>query len=140
MLFEPRIRTITGIGQKDTMTVLLSNFSNVAGIEIELSFDPAVISVVDLNEGQAGVQIAVGNCPPPNGFDMDVDNEDGTIFYLAYLISPTPTCSNGYVTIITFECVNAGTSEVRFENAVVSDPDGDDIAHDLQNGSVVCQP
>ena len=48
------------IGTTTTVDIRVENVTNLFGVEVHLSFDPALLEVEDANAGQAGVQIAPG--------------------------------------------------------------------------------
>jgi hypothetical protein len=142
MLDPPEAIAVTG--SSTTVDVQLSDISNVYGIEMTMSFDPAILSVVDANGAKPGVQIGPGSCPAP---DFEVanlaDNGAGALEYAVVQLSPTAPCTGGNVASIEFMCVAGLESEVTtpitITSSLISDPDLLAIPHTTQNGAVRCE-
>jgi hypothetical protein len=87
--------------------------------QVQLTFNPAVLQVVDSDPATVGVQAADGNgadpAPLPNQLINTVDNATGVISYAAGRLSACP-CPNGSVPItrITFQATSLGSSNLAF--------------------------
>ena len=127
-------------GQMTDIVVQLDDVDNMYGIEMHLTFDPAMVSVVDADTGKESVQIQPGSCPQEDFPVTNVaDNAVGTIDYGVTQLNPTPPCSGGDVATITFECQAAGQSDITFDSSIISDPDGLEIAHNTQASTIICE-
>jgi hypothetical protein len=100
------------VGTEMTVTVFLSDVGNLYGAQLALSFDPAVLQVINDNGGLPGIQITPGDCPVTN-FVMGntADNGTGVIDYGVTQLNPTPPVSgNCAVASIHFETLTATTA------------------------------
>jgi hypothetical protein len=128
-------------GATTEVVVQLDSVTNVYGAQFSLSFDPAVLQVVDADSGTGGVQISTGTCPNPAFVIANTaDNGAGTVGYAAIQLGPSPPpCDGGDVASIEFQCIASGvSSDVTFTDSLISDPDGIPVAHTTLNGSVSC--
>lgn len=85
-----------------TASIIISDVVNLYGADVRLTFNPAILTVVDANAGQSGVQIFPGPLLTSQGpyqiFTNQVSNTAGTItdspvFSLPRLRpSPEPMC------------------------------------------------
>lgn len=137
---SPAETVIEQAGQRADVNVLLSQISGVFEIALEISFDPALLQVVDAFPLQGGVQVLPGNCPLPDLVIFNlVDNDAGEIVYEASQLVPSPPCNGGTVITIKFECLASGSSEVLFEFTEILAQNFSDIEHDFQDGAIRCE-
>jgi hypothetical protein len=108
-----------------TVDVMVSDVTDLYGVELEITFDPNLVEVVDADPGTAGIQIQPGGCPSPDFVVLNsADNTTGTISYAATSISPSPPCNgSGVIASITFHGLAEGTSSVHFNSWLLSDTD-----------------
>jgi hypothetical protein len=131
------------IGHTILVTVTLSDFDNVFGSEVYISFNPSILQVIDADNSLPGVQIIPGknltSCPFADLVAQNmVVNDLGTIDYAATQLNPRSPCTDGDMAVIEFQCISEGISAVGFTNTIISDPDGNPIAHNNQNSLVNC--
>ena len=109
-----------------TVDIRVGDVTDLFGIQLELSFDPSIVEVVDVDDVKNGIQIDPGSCPLSDFVVANgADNFSGTIQYAASSLAPTPPCSpGGIVASITFRGLAEGTSPVAFVSWLLSDPDG----------------
>jgi len=120
------------------LIVQLDDSSNVYGISILLDFDPSILSVVDADLSDPGVQISPGNCPQPD-FDLFNIVDTGSIHYEVTQLNPTPPCDGGEAATIQFQCLVGNTSTlVTFTESLISTPNGQPIPHTTANAVVNC--
>ena len=129
----------TGLGTE--VDLQLDNIVDVYGLQVEMTFDPSILEVVDADPGTQGTQITPGACPAPNFVvTNDTDNSSGQINYAVTQLNPTAPCDGGTVATVQFTCLAEGTSAVAITTSVVSDSNGSSLAHDTQNGTIECIP
>ena len=67
-------------GQTAPLPVNVSDIQGLYGFEIHLSFDPAVVEVVDADAGTPGIQVKVGDFLAPDFVVLNrADNQTGKI-------------------------------------------------------------
>lgn len=117
-------------GAQTTVSIKISDVSNLYAGEFHLTFDPALVQVVDSDAGTEGVQIAPGSflnpsTPMPSNLNQ-VDNAAGTILYAVTLTSPdVPVSGSGTIATITFQCTGeSGLVDIAWENP---DPEEDPV-------------
>jgi len=120
----PSAEVVTG--GETTVDIMVADVDDLFGIQLELSFDPTLVEVVDSDGALPGIQIDPGNCPVPDIVVVnEADNTLGTIQYAASSLKPTPPCSpGGIMASITFRGLAEGTSPVAFESWLLADTDG----------------
>jgi uncharacterized repeat protein (TIGR01451 family) len=108
-----------------TVDVMVANVTDLYGIELELTFDPTIVEVVDDDTGTTGIQIQPGACPSPDFVVRnEADNPSGTIRYATTSLSPSPPCDgSGVIASITFHGLAEGSSPVHFNSWLLSDTD-----------------
>lgn len=105
--------------------IVIADVTGLYAASVDLSFDPAVLEVVDVDPGRSGVQILTGTFPGPSEGPSDVtkntaDNTAGTIEYDVTLLNPAPPVSGiGTLATIRFRGKAAGTSAVTFQGAAL---------------------
>lgn len=134
---SPSAGTLAGCGTL-TVEIWLNDVAGFYGADVRLSFDPAVLQVVDSNAGTPGVQIAVGDFWSP-GFTVynTADNSAGTITYVATQLNPTPEVDgSGVILKVTFQAISSGSSALAFTFTKISDRSGVEIPATAVDGSL----
>ena len=122
-------------GGSDTIDLQLDSVTNVFGAEVNISYDPAILSV------PAG-GVTPGACPQPD-FVVSNTAAGGVISYAVTELNPTPPCNGGVVATIEFEC-SAGLvvrteTDILITSSIISDPNGQAIPHDIQHATFTCE-
>jgi hypothetical protein len=121
------IRLEIGAGQVETLKILLVNADKIYGIDLQATFDPAVVEVVDADSEQTGVQMLPGAFLKPDFVARNqVDNTTGTLRYVITQLKPTPAASgSGIVLKIHFLGKTQGaSSKLTFTSTVIADRRG----------------
>ncbi|MCB9135279.1 MAG: hypothetical protein H6636_07620 [Anaerolineales bacterium] len=136
---QPAISNTGFLGTTD-LAVQLDNVTGVYGVDFSISFDPAVLAVIDADPSQNGIQISTGTCPQPDSvLTNSANNDDGTISYILTQLNPTPGCDGGNVATIQFQCLAVNMSSlVTFTNSQIATADGGKIPHTTSNAEVNC--
>jgi hypothetical protein len=144
VMAQAKARLIVGsiaIGQGSTGTVAVTgeDVSDLYGAEIRLSFDPAVVEVVDIDPAKDGVQVGPGGFLD-KGFvaTNTADNAKGTVWYAATQLNPSePKSGQGEILIVTFRGRKAGArSDVAIRSATLANRSGEVIPATLVGGEV----
>jgi hypothetical protein len=106
-----------------TVDVMVADVTDLYGVELDLTFDPDIVEVIDDDPGTPGIQILPGSCPSPDFVVENIaDNAAGTISYAATALSPSPPCDgSGVVASITFHGLTVGISPLHFADYLLSD-------------------
>ena len=126
---------------EDTVTVdiRIEGVTDLYGVDVRLSFDPALLEVQDADGNPAnGIQIQGGSFPAPNFVvKKEADNSAGTIWYAVSQMSPTePVSGSGVAASITFKGLADGVSSVAFTYQKIVEKDGDPIPATTQDGQI----
>lgn len=120
----------------------VNSVTNLYGLDVRLSFDPAVIEVVDFDPLSAVVEIEPIIDPVLQfkaGFTVRnvVDNINGTIWYAATQISPTPVVNgSGHIARLRLRAKSNAAAAMNFTYIKLSNPVGDSIPATGTNGTV----
>jgi len=131
-------------GSNFNVDVRINGVTGLYGIDFRISYDPAIVEVVDANPAAPGVQIQAGTFPDVSGGRgliqiNSVDVGTGSISYAATLINPTPpeAGTSGIAASITFRGLAAGTSPIEFTSVLLSDQPARPIQAVPVDGSLV---
>ena len=130
--------TIQGC-ETSQVEIWINNVADLYGADVRLSFDPAVLEVVDADAGEPGIQIENGGflVPPLYTALNEADNAAGTIKYAATQLNPTPPANGcGILAIVTFRAKTAGSSDLDFTYTKLADRDGNTLPATPADGSV----
>ena len=102
-----------------TASIIISDVVNLYGADVRLTFNPAILTVVDANAGQSGVQIFPGPLLTSQGpyqiFTNQVSNTAGTITYIVFQFTPSPPFTGTDVlATIQFLALSPGVSPINF--------------------------
>lgn len=130
-------------GQQLTLSLYVENVVDLYGVEMELSFNPAIAQVVDAAPGTPGVQIQplAGFLSPDFVVRRSADNAAGIIQYAATQVAPsTPVSGSGAVAAVTFQSVSNGTFSMPYTDVLLSSIDGTPIDATVLPCAVQYQP
>jgi LysM repeat protein len=134
---DPASREVA-VGATTTVDIRIENVTGLFGAEVHLSFDPALLEVVDADTGTDGVQIEPGEFLSPY-FTAEniVDQVHGKIHFAASQ-GPDDESVNGsgVLATVTFRGEAVGTSAVSFDSAILADRDGGQISAGTEDGSI----
>lgn len=127
------------VGNSVNVDIVIENVADLYGLDVRLSFDPALLEVEDADPGTAGVQIHKGTLPAPDFVvKNEVDNEAGTIWYAVTQLNPTEAVSgSGVAASLAFKGLAGGTSSVAFTYQKIVKRDGEQIPAISQDGQIV---
>jgi hypothetical protein len=116
----------------------VGDIENLYGAQVDLTFDPTLVEVVDASEFDPGIQIEQGSFPVPDYEIVNLaDNSAGTIEYAVSLQCDKPGVNgSGVLARITFHGLSDGVSDVAFTGSLLSDPMSVPIEHSTQDGQV----
>ncbi len=127
-------------GQVRALHILLGNADNIYGIDLQASFDPGVVEVVDADPKQAGIQMGSGAFLKPDFTVRNLaDNQTGTLRYVITQLKPTaPASGKGMLLSIQFRGKVAGSSsKLTITSAVIADQHGNKQTPKTQGADLV---
>lgn len=130
------------VGGIITANIVISGVVGLYGGDARLSFDPAVVAVLDANAGQPGLQIIPGPLlqAVDGGFTFILKNEalnaTGAITYVSFLVGAEPVTGTGVLASIRFQALSKGISGIRIVSVTLADRDGIPIPGEAADGSV----
>jgi hypothetical protein len=125
-------------GSQSSLSIVFDHVEQLYGLEVHLSFDPAVIQVVDANPAITGVQVEQASWLKDAFIATNkVDNKHGTIDFAAMLLSPAEPVS-GRRPALTFKVqgVQDGSTPLSINDAILVSQDGMLIPTEVQSGIV----
>jgi hypothetical protein len=124
--FSPSPVTIAGCDSV-LVNVMVNDVVNLYGADVQISFDPAVLEVVDANPTKPGVQVLNGGFLVKPWILYDTaNNTTGVIHFVATQINPTPPANGtGILITINFRARTAATSSsLNFTFTQLADREG----------------
>jgi len=119
--------------------IWINDVADLYGADVRLSFDPAVLEVVDADPGEPGVQLENGGFLVPQLYVAlnAADNTLGTIKYAATQLNPTPPANgSGILAIIRFKAKTVGSADLHFTYTKLADRDGNTLPATPVDGDV----
>jgi len=123
------------LNEEVRVAVQAGNITGLTALEVHLSFDPAVLEVVRLEDGD----LVKADFTVQNTFD----NTAGTIDYAVAQINRPPASGSGVLFEIVFRAKNPGQSPIRFhgvsaapEGLILADSNGMAIPVTFKDGNV----
>jgi hypothetical protein len=126
------------VGAASDVAVEVVDVSGLYGFDVQLSFDPDVVEVVDADPDKAGVQVSLGRMLDSGMAVRDsADNEAGTIHYAMTQINPSEAKSGtGNLIVIRLRGTAAGTASLAFTSVDLARRDATAIDNAPQPGAV----
>jgi len=124
----------------DTVTLELrvDDIHDLYGVQVELTFAPAIVQVEDAYDFVPGIQIEEGDFPTPEVVIRNqVDNETGSIQYAVSLLGSKPGIDgSGLLARVTLHGRAEGVSGIRFTRLILSDPQSAQISARAEEGAI----
>jgi hypothetical protein len=128
-----------GEGGTTAVEVRVENVQDLYGLDVRLSFDPAVVEVADADPVADGIQAQPGDLLSVDFvLRNEADNEEGTIWFALTQTNPSPEVSgSGVAFIITFVGKDAGSSSpASITYAKIVERNGEKIPASTEDGEV----
>ena len=119
------------VGDSTTVGIRIDDVTDLYGAEVHLSFDPAILEVTGISEGDL--------LDDGSGFtaQSEYSNTAGTIDYARTLTAPAdPVSDDGVLITITFMGLGLGTSTISFTDALLANRDGIVIPSSTSDGPI----
>jgi len=125
-------------GETWVVAFLLENATDVYGIDVRASFDPAVLEIVDADPARPGVQMMPGDFPQPDFIAINAaDNAAGSLRYVVTQVNPrTPASGRGTLFSFSVRGKSSGESPLRVDLVEMANRSGELLPVSAQNGAV----
>lgn len=126
------------VTESGTVEIRMNNAADLYGLHVALKFNPDLLAVQDINQEQAGVQIAPGVLPAPDFTVLNTaDNDQGIVEYAVTQLNPRqPAQGDGVVAVIHFQGVGSGVSPLTLAYAKLSNPDGEEMPVQIVDATI----
>ena len=116
------------VGGDAWITILIMDVQNLYGADVRLSFNPAVIEVLDAIAGEP-ISLQPGDTPFPDFIIKNqADNAAGTIWYAVVQLNPRdPISGSGILASIHIRGKGNGSTSLHFTNHDLVTRDGSEI-------------
>ncbi|MCB0167313.1 MAG: hypothetical protein KDI79_23995, partial [Anaerolineae bacterium] len=134
---EPDNLETTLCSLQETVAINVAEVTNLLKVELEVSYDPTVIQVIDGDAGQRGVQVRVGNIFATGNITRnEVDTSNGRIYFTATRLSGyTQSIPDGLIAI-DWRPQRVGSSAITLERVVLTDTNGQEINAEINDGGI----
>jgi hypothetical protein len=124
------------VGAITTVHIRIENVTDLYAAGVYLTFDPALLEVVDDDPTTDGVQVEPGDLLGPGFTDENIVYQaEGEIDFFQ-MAADEPVSGSGVLATITFRGKEVGVSALEFDAVFLEDYDGEPIAADFRGGSV----
>ena len=117
-------------GETISTTVYVTDVADLFGFQFTVSFDTAVVKVLDVDAGDFLVSAY------PIVKIIDNSGPTGTAEYGLFQQGGTGQTGDGILAVITWEGVGTGTSVVYFEDLLLGDSTAEEIPATAQHGDI----
>ena len=134
---DPVAQTINVCTTSTSISIAVQEVENLAAVQLEVTFDPAVVQVIDADPGNDGVQVTVDPVFS-SGFiaKNEVDTVAGRVSFAATLLGSNKIDGDSGLVHIDFEPLAAGNSNLGLEDVILASTAGQPIDHQLVTGAV----
>jgi LysM repeat protein len=123
------------VGQTTAVQVFVENVTSLGGVGILLTFDPALLEVVDADAGVAGVQVTPG--PFLTGGSVVTNTAELADGHVHFSYGGANVSGSGVIATVNFRGKAAGTSALTFGGLNLLDTGATIIPATTQNGQAV---
>ncbi len=124
-------------GEVTELEVTINNVHDLYGVELTITYDPAIIEIVDAQPTKDGIQVEPGDFLSQ---DFEAINEvtPGLIHYAMTQVSPhSPVSGNGVLLKFTVRGKTNGKSAIQITGAQLADLNGNGLTNVRKNGVVM---
>jgi hypothetical protein len=131
--------TPVAAGSTFTAKVQLDHVKDLAGDEVYISYNPAILEVQDADPAKSGVQVALGTFLKPDFVAQNlVEANRGKISFAVVQLPPNqPVSGSGILATVTLKAKMAGSSPLTFDVVNLANTAGTSIDHAVQNSQIV---
>jgi hypothetical protein len=119
------------LSEPSEVTIILDDVKDLYGVEVHLTFDPAIVQVEDLDPGFPGIQLTAGKAFSSGSSFVALNranNDTGTIDFAVTLFKPAePLQGNVEVASFSFIAVKSGSADIDFVQVLLADKDANPL-------------
>ena len=125
-----------------TASIVITDVAGLYGADVRLTFDPAVVQVVDADPAVSGLQVTPGPLLASPFIALNrVENVTGTIEFAATMLNPSlPITGGGVLYLVQFRGVLTGETNLAISYAELSTRTGGTLSRSLENGLIKVGP
>lgn len=131
------------INEEIKVDVMIDNSPAVYGADIRLSYDPAVLEVLDADPDAEGVQVQNGefiNAKKSFVLANRAENAKGVATYALSLLNPAPSAEgSGAISAVKFRAKAPGQTAIRIQKGELGTRDGKTILPDIADLEISIQ-
>jgi hypothetical protein len=120
------------LSEPSEVVIILDDVKDLYGVEVHLTFDPAIVQVEDLDPGFPGIQLTAGKAFSAGSSFVALNranNDTGTIDFAVTLFKPAePLQGNVEVASFSFIAVKPGSADIDFAQVLLADKDANPLA------------
>jgi len=126
-------------GDTGTLEIRVENVAQLAGAEVHLTFDPALLEIVDADPETEGAQIAHGDFLSPDFVVQNIADPSAGVIDYAITCMPLDKAvsGSGVLARITFHTLTEGETEVAIRSVLLGDTQSQSIAVETKPGAIV---
>jgi hypothetical protein len=131
-----------GLGQVETLQIVMENAINVYGIDVRANFDFNAVEIYDSDANRDGIQMLPGTFPQPDFVVINnADNQAGALQYVLTQVNPTlPANGNGLVLSIQILGKLLGETPFTITYVETADREGYTLVTTSQDGVIRVVP
>jgi len=133
----PEVQSLD-VGQMTTVTLRVENVQDLYGYQVTITFNPALLEVVDADPGKPGVQVGLGTFISPDYVPQNTaDNNAGTIDCVVSQVAPS-TAANGSGALLTisFRGKSTGVSSIQLDPLILASAQGTEIPANIYSATI----
>jgi len=135
---SPASNTINAIGGTKTINIQVANAQNIAGYDITLQYNPAVVKVNATSDVTVGPFLSGGGATA-YAVPTTIDNTVGTVRFGGFIMATTGVSGGGTLASVTLTAVGSGSSNLTLQNVSLGSADIPPVSqpNTVVNGTIV---
>ncbi len=134
---DPESLVVSLCSEQESMAIQVENVTSLAAVQLEVTYDPDVIEVIDANDSQTGVQVKVDEAFADGFIALNnVDTANGRISFAATLLGSDKIDGDTGLITIDWRPQKAGVSAVTLEDVILANTNGQSIEFTSRHGTV----
>lgn len=124
-----------GENEEFTLDIVITADVNVSGAELELSYDPELVSITSINEGDFFKQSGKSTIFSKGNIDNDAGTATG--IYCAIIGEDMPLEAGTFATVTLSSKENSGVADIEMSNVIITNSAGEELPVSVSNVKLV---